>query len=840
MVDVRDPVVSAAPVSRHRSRVAQMSPEARTNFCVAALAAAVALPALILGGALPLVALVGAGLTLFAFLLSKREERPAALAWVFMALAAYTLFQILPLPMVLLRVLSPSAARIWERGAPSELIRWASLSLDPGASALEAIKWCSYGLMLVVAAWLARRKGQIPALTMVFGTALAVTLVWALHAELELDALYGLYKPRFISHQSLAPFLNRNSLAGYLTLGFFSGIGLAYQDSLRALRPLIATGAVTLLVAVLMARSTGGTAAFFVGFVVLVGLGMSRWRRSPGRLATLVAVGAVGVGVTALVVPPESWLELGKYSQKLLLVRWSLPLVRDFFLFGTGRGAFETVFPAYRQGTLEGMPNQVVYTHPENLPVQWAAEWGVPMTVATIGAISWLLARGMKKRSISIGGSCIVAGIGALILQNMVDLGLELSGVGVAVALLLGTLVASPGRMPNPEVPRLGSGRAFLGVGFAILACAGGLLGWYGFRLAWQERDAAYDALLDLKGEPAEKQGFFEGLRVQTRRRPAEPYFALVAAQGSQKLNLNAMPWIGRAIERDPSRGETYLVLALELARRGQPLQALNAVRIAIEQDETQLKRAVRLAHAISSDADQLVHGAPKGPKGTTFLLSLAASSGYELATAIVAKAAERDGRNPGVLTAQGRLVYDALTSRKQECADANEQSCLQRLEDLSNRLRAADPSDFAWLELSADLLSYQGKGAEAVGALRRGCPTLSDPVPCLHAAVTLASDSNDPALVDGAISDFLQVACVNTATCARGEADAGRAMMRVGASYKAFEHYQRSAEILPSVGVWQKAAQAARAAGLEARAKSAERRAARLASGAANVPTGP
>jgi tetratricopeptide (TPR) repeat protein len=372
------------------------------------------------------------------------------------------------------------------------------------------------------------------------------------------------------------------------------------------------------------------------------------------------------------------------------------------------------------------------------------------------------------------------------------------------------------------------------------MVCAGGLLGWYGFRLAWQERDAAYDALLDVKGKPTENQGFFERLGAQARRRPAEPYFALVAAQGSQKLNLNAMPWIGRAIERDPTRGETYLVLALELGRRGQPLQALNAVRIAIEQDETQMKRAVRLARAISSDADQLVHGAPKGPKGTTFLLLLAASSEYELRSAILAKAAEGDGRNPGVLAAQGRLLYEALIGRKPECADANEQSCLERLEDLANRLRAADSSGFAWLELSADLLSYQGKAAEAVGALRRGCPALGDPVPCLRTAVALASDSNDPALVDGAISDFLQVACVDSAACARAEADAGRALMRVGASYRAFEHYQRSAEILPSVGVWKKAAAAARAAGLEARAKAAERRAARLASGPTNVVASP
>ena len=93
MVDMRDPVVSERRGSRRRTRVARqrleqsLSQDARTTFCVAALSAAVALPALVLGGALPLVTLIGAALTLFAFLLSRREERPAALSWVFVALA---------------------------------------------------------------------------------------------------------------------------------------------------------------------------------------------------------------------------------------------------------------------------------------------------------------------------------------------------------------------------------------------------------------------------------------------------------------------------------------------------------------------------------------------------------------------------------------------------------------------------------------------------------------------------------------------------------------------------------------------------------------------------------
>jgi tetratricopeptide (TPR) repeat protein len=599
---------------------------------------------------------------------------------------------------------------------------------------------------------------------------------------------------------------------------------------------LIAIGAVTLLVAMLMARSTGGTAACFVGLVAVLVLGWSRWRRSPQRLATLAVIGLAGVCVTALVVPPEGWLDFGKYSRKLLLVRWSLPLVRDYFAFGTGRGAFETVFPAYRQGTFEGMPNQVVFTHPENLLVQWVGEWGVPVAAVACLAIAWLLLRGLRKRSISLSGVCIAGGIGCVILQNMVDLGLELSGIAVAVALLLGTLVASPGRAPEPGSFPLGRGTTFLALAVATIVCAGVGLGRYGVRLAWQERDVAYESLLAVKGKPAENQGFFEGLKAQARRRPAEPYFALVAAQGSQRLDMNAMPWIARAIERDPARGETYLVLARELARHGQRAQALGALRYGIEQDETQMERALRLAHAISSDADELVHGAPDSALGTTFLLRLAATSDYDLRSKLVTLAFERAPHSVHALAAQGRLLCEALNTGKPECAGEQEAHCIARVQELVVLLRKADAADFAWLELSSQLLAYQGRNAEAVAALQQGCRNQRDPAPCLGAAVALASDSNNIELVESAVSDFLRAVCGSSLACARGEVEAGRALMRAGAYFKAFEHYQRSAEIQPSPGVWRKAAQAARAAGLEVRANAADRKAARLASGAREV----
>jgi hypothetical protein len=63
MVDVKDDTLDAPRASRRRMRAPRsaqaLSSDARVTLCIAALGAAVALPALILGGALPAAALAG-------------------------------------------------------------------------------------------------------------------------------------------------------------------------------------------------------------------------------------------------------------------------------------------------------------------------------------------------------------------------------------------------------------------------------------------------------------------------------------------------------------------------------------------------------------------------------------------------------------------------------------------------------------------------------------------------------------------------------------------------------------------------------------------------------------
>src|SRR5688572_28729937 len=63
-----------------------------------------------------------------------------------LGLAAYSALQAVPLPIGWLRVLSPAAADVWSRALLplGETVSTGTLSLDPGASVSEALKWASY------------------------------------------------------------------------------------------------------------------------------------------------------------------------------------------------------------------------------------------------------------------------------------------------------------------------------------------------------------------------------------------------------------------------------------------------------------------------------------------------------------------------------------------------------------------------------------------------------------------------------------------------------------------------------------------------------------------------
>jgi hypothetical protein len=296
--------------------------------------------------------------------------------------------------------------------------------------------------------------------------------------------VYGLYQPNFMTVPwHIGPLLNPNNLAGYLNLGALAGLGVLLSH-----RPVIPRWALGLGVALIVAidvtsASRGGVLALPVGLVALALFARHEKRDRPASQSAstwLLLFAVAGGGVLAVLGGnAKAWTELyDKNLSKLEMILWVKPLVHDHPFFGIGRGAFESVFPAYRL-----TPGHVIYTHAENFVVQWAAEWGLPVTCAALGAFGWAFAPrrlGVQRSALAAGGWC---GVAALALQNLVDLGLEIPAVSIGAAAVLGSLwgdqrrrgAGEPSRGAAPAYPRMiGVGVAALG---AVITAADGVGG---------------------------------------------------------------------------------------------------------------------------------------------------------------------------------------------------------------------------------------------------------------------------------------------------------------------------------------------------------------------------
>src|SRR5262249_6563675 len=137
--------------------------------------------------------------------------------------------------------------------------------------------------------------------------------------------------------------------------------------------------------------SRGGMLSIVAAVLLIVALSRISTRGQRQRSLMMVvalAVGVLSVGVFVLASSEDAWQEVHgtDVTTKLLVAKRAAQMALSFPVFGTGRGAFESTFPAFRQGV-----GYYVYTHPENVVAQFLSEWGLPVSIVALGAIAFAL-----------------------------------------------------------------------------------------------------------------------------------------------------------------------------------------------------------------------------------------------------------------------------------------------------------------------------------------------------------------------------------------------------------------------------------------------------------------
>lgn len=586
-------------------------------------------------------------------IISYRRRSATLLDWMMVAALAWTALQLLPLPSGLVGFLVPESVEAWRSNAllfgepaPS----WFPMSLDPGATRLELAKGAAIVAAFLLARVFAASHQRRRVLKAVAASAITMALVAFAHKVAGADRVFGIYEPVYASSRLLAPLMNENHLGGFMALATPILIGLTMDAATLERRIGWASGAGLCALAAVLSFSRGGILALAIGVSIFVSVYAARLYRSSNSLlrSRALPILAASVLATVLLAVGLQGSDLARelsnrhnIAPKFEGAVAALPVIASHPIAGVGRGAFSAAF-------VDEQGSDKRFFHPENLPVQWATEWGLPIALALLIVVIGSIGRSFRlKRSHAHIGA--LAGLVAIGTQQLADFSLELLGVAVVAAATLGAVAESwPVRLDYP-LRKLCSMISIISLAAATLALS--LVGGDVFTLEMKSR-----AALAREDYATTRELVQRGLSLH----PSEPIFALIGADVAvRESDPSAGRWINRAQDLAPLWSAPHLVGARWLFSMGKLDQALLEIREAEALRPGSARSTVCALLVAREDPAVALRAAPAGADGAEFLDRAAVCLPLQSPASIAIDEAARklDQGLPGPATRQARRL---------------------------------------------------------------------------------------------------------------------------------------------------------------------------------------
>jgi O-antigen ligase len=204
-----------------------------------------------------------------------------------------------------------------------------------------------------------------------------------------------------------------------------------------------------MLVVLVMTGSRGAMLGIAAGFAVMAGLVFVKTRRKGFGVLLLVAILVAGIYGARIGLDPviERWqkTEIRMDDVRLGFLKSAWPMIRDYPLFGTGLGTFEEAYPAYK---LSALGQNRGLTHLHNDWAETLTDTGVLGLICVIWAylalLIWLVKRWMRQSS-TLAMAVGLGAIGALTcagVHSLVDFGLRMPANGLTLAAIVGLAIA--------------------------------------------------------------------------------------------------------------------------------------------------------------------------------------------------------------------------------------------------------------------------------------------------------------------------------------------------------------------------------------------------------------
>lgn len=376
--------------------------------------------------------------------------------YLFSGLFVFVLFQVLPFPRFIIKLLSPSTYSFQALfSADSSGSPFMRLSLIPSYTFREGLELLTYFLLGFLIVKTVTTRQQIK------------KIVYVLVIMGFFQAFYGMYEmynenPHLLFLKKVhyvdvvtGTFVNRNHLSGYLEMvipvalgliiariGLFSLTGLKWRDKILRLSEkglstnlLLSAGIIVMAVAVIFSESRSGVFLLIFSFILFFELTVLYFRRAKERqkwIKNFLKVTFIIITLIALNIGIGSVIERFAMDDLLHEGRpfvWgkTVQIIGDYPLFGTGLGTFASIYPAYDESG-----KSVRYSHAHNDYLEYLSELGAGGMALLLGGLGsiiissfliWRVRRHPEVKGLALGG---IVAVVVILIHSLTDFNLHI------------------------------------------------------------------------------------------------------------------------------------------------------------------------------------------------------------------------------------------------------------------------------------------------------------------------------------------------------------------------------------------------------------------------------
>jgi len=391
---------------------------------------------------------------------------------------AWTAIQMIPLPITVLKLISPHAAAI---ALASGNTAYASIAIDTNLTAQALLKGFAYMTIMMLMLVLIDNHKRVRWFAY---TVLVAGLVQAAYGAYMV--LSGIEYTFFIekeAYRGLATgtFINRNHLAGYLEMALAIGIGLMistltndrshhWRHRLRSLietllsnKAFIRLSLIIVCTGLILTKSRMGNTAFFASLFI-TGILFLFMARHATRSTIIFLISIIILDILLI----GSWVGVGQVVDRIEatsmvaekrdeVARDTLTMIREQPFTGIGGGNYFSTFPNYQQ--LDIWDN---YYHAHNDYLEFLSEYGLIGLVLLAATVLYALLfafKAMRRRHSPLMQGMAFAsfmGIISILIHSSVDFNMQIPANAAMFMLLMGLAIISA-RMTQKQTNHLSS-----------------------------------------------------------------------------------------------------------------------------------------------------------------------------------------------------------------------------------------------------------------------------------------------------------------------------------------------------------------------------------------------